>query len=98
MAVRLKFICFGCSGLVGFMDEKVMLDEKGRLLIPKSMREKLGFHEGVKLKLTVEDGRIVITKLLSPEEFIGDMEGFIGEDAVIPKIDPLRLKEIWGKT
>jgi AbrB family looped-hinge helix DNA binding protein len=80
------------------MDEKAVLDEKGRVLIPKSMREKLGLHEGVKLKLSVEDGKIVITKLVSPEEFIGDMEGFIGEDTAIPKIDPLRLKEIWGKT
>ena len=80
------------------MDEKTMLDEKGRLLIPKSMRERLGLHEGVKLKLSIEDGKIVITKLLSPEEFIGDMEGFIKEDTTIPKIDPLRLKEIWGKT
>ncbi len=35
---------------------------------------------------------------MSPEEFMGDMEGFIGKDVTIPKIDPLRLKEIWGKT
>ena len=34
---------------------------------------------------------------ISPEEFIAEMEGFIKEGSPLPKIDPLRLKEIWAR-
>ena len=53
--------------------------------------------EGVKLKLVVEKSKVVLTKSLSPEEFIKEMEGCVTEDTSVPQIDPLRLKEIWEK-
>jgi AbrB family looped-hinge helix DNA binding protein len=80
------------------MAEEVVLDEKGRILIPKNIRDRLGFHERVRLRLVVEDDKIMITRTVSPEEFIGRMEGCIRNRSPIPKVDPLRLKEIWEKT
>lgn len=42
-------------------------------------------------------GRITVAKPVTPTEFIREMEGCVKEDSPIPKIDPLRLKRIWGK-
>jgi len=90
------------KGLVGskvgiMLAEETILDKKGRVVIPKHVRERLKLVEGVKLKLVVEKSKVVLTKSLSPEEFIKEMEGCVTEGAPVPKIDPLRLKEIWEK-
>lgn len=42
------------------MEVLVRIDRKGRVLIPKHVREVLGIDEGSTLKLRVEEGRIVL--------------------------------------
>lgn len=37
------------------------IDELGRIVIPKSMRKKLGINSGDPLEFRIEDGSIVIT-------------------------------------
>jgi len=73
--------------------EEVNVDDKGRVLIPKEARSKLGLKAGGKARLKVEDKRIIIMPPISPEEFIKEMEGCIKEGT--PTIDPLKLKKIW---
>ena len=73
--------------------EEVTLDEKGRILIPKETREKIGLKTGGKARLKVEKEKIVIMAPISPEEFIKEMEGCITEGT--PSIDPLDLKKMW---
>jgi len=73
--------------------EEVKVDDKGRVLIPKEARGKLGLKAGGKARLKVEDKRIIIMPPISPEEFIKEMEGCIKEGT--PTIDPLKLKKIW---
>ena len=73
--------------------EEVKVDDKGRVLIPKEARNKLGLKAGGKARLKVEDKRIIIMPPISPEEFIKEMEGCIKEGT--PTIDPLKLKKIW---
>ena len=73
--------------------EEVIIDGKGRVLIPKEVRDKLGLRAGGKARLKVEKENIVIMPPVSPDEFIKDMEGCIKEGA--PTIDPLTLKEMW---
>lgn len=73
--------------------EEVTLDSKGRIQIPKAVRDKVGLHAGGKALLKVEKENIVITPPTSPEEFIKEMEGCIKEGEVT--LDPLKLKKIW---
>ena len=78
---------------MGKIMEEVTVDDRGRILIPKEIRDRLGLQPGSPARLEVEEGRLVITPPLSPEEFIRRMEGCITEGK--PITDPLKLKEIW---
>lgn len=73
--------------------EEIIVDSKGRIQIPKAVRDKLGLHAGRKALLRVEKQNIVITPTTSAEEFIKEIEGCIKEGDVTP--DPLKLKKIW---
>lgn len=73
--------------------EEVTVDDRGRILIPKEIRERIGLQPGSGARLEVEDDRLIITPPLSPEKFIQQMQGCITEGE--PSIEPLRLKEIW---
>ena len=42
------------------MAVKVVVGKKGRIIIPKSIRELVGIKEGDVLTLTVENGRVVL--------------------------------------
>jgi AbrB family looped-hinge helix DNA binding protein len=79
---------------VGKMNtEEVVVDNKGRVLIPKKARDKIGLQAGGKARLKIEQERIIIMPPISPEEFIQEMEGCIREGT--PTIDPLELKKMW---
>jgi AbrB family looped-hinge helix DNA binding protein len=70
-----------------------MVDEKGRILIPKETREKIGLKTGEKARLKVEKEQLIIMPPITAEEFIKEMEGCITEGE--PSIDPLELKKMW---
>jgi AbrB family looped-hinge helix DNA binding protein len=74
-------------------EQEVFIDDKGRILIPKKAREKIGLLTGGKARLKVENKKIIIIPPISPEEFIQEMEGCIKEGP--PAINPLDLKKIW---
>ncbi len=74
-------------------NEEVVVDSKGRILIPKEVRDRLGLKPGGRAQLKVEKETIIIIPPISPEEFIEEMEGCIKEGN--STIDPLKLKEIW---
>ena len=76
--------------------EEVTVDNKGRIQIPKAIRDKVGLHVGGKARLKIEKENIVIMPPISPEEFIKEMEGCIKEGA--PDMDPLNLKKMWEPT
>lgn len=40
---------------------RVTLDTSGRLTIPKTLRDELGFVDGVELELTAVDGRLEVS-------------------------------------
>ena len=77
------------------MVQEAVIDTKGRIVIPRQLREKLNLREGSKVRLTLEEGKIVIIRPTAPEEFIHEMEGSVKEGSPIPKINPLELKKIW---
>lgn len=73
--------------------EEVTVDNKGRVLIPKEVRDKVGLQAGGKARLKIEKESIIIMPPISPEEFIEEMEGCIREGT--PTIKPLKLKKMW---
>ncbi len=72
---------------------EVLVDGKGRVLIPKEIRDKIGLQPGSKARMKIEKELIVIMPPISPEEFIEEMEGCIKTGT--PDVDPLKLKEMW---
>lgn len=42
----------------------------GELLPPKEIRERLNFKEGQKVKYSMSCGRLIVEKILSPEEIL----------------------------
>jgi AbrB family looped-hinge helix DNA binding protein len=73
--------------------EEVTVDRKGRIQIPKAIRDKVGLHAGGKARLKIEKENIVIMPPISAEVFIKEMEGCIKEGTLT--MDPLKLKKMW---
>ncbi len=74
-------------------EREVFIDDRGRILIPREAREKIGLQTGGKARLKIEKEKLIIIPPVSPEEFIREMEGCIKEGT--PTIDPLDLKKMW---
>lgn len=75
------------------------IDDRGRVLIPQPLRERLGLEPGQDVRVEVDgDGNLVIQPVLSAEEFLEAVTGAVNEatrrrDA--EPIDPLELKRMW---
>ncbi len=67
------------------------VEERGRILIPKDIREKLGLHGGEKMRIEVE-GENIIVKPIKDKEELKKLKGCVEES----KIKPMNVKEIWG--
>jgi len=80
--------------LVGMEQAKV--DEKGRVVIPERIRQKVGVGKGSKIVVKAKHRSIVITKKIEPKEFNKSMEGFLKRGSPVQVSDPLKLKEIWS--
>ena len=76
---------------------KAIVDEKGRIVVPKPLRNELRITEGSRVSVQVEKERLVISRAVGPDEFIKEMEGFIQNGSKLPLVDPLSLKRIWEK-
>ena len=71
---------------------ETVLDEKGRVAIPKKIREQLGLKPGARMTVVTESKRVVLSLPVSPDEFVREMEGFVKTH---PKEDPVKAKKIW---
>jgi len=80
------------------MAAEVVIDKKGRIVIPRHLRERLKLYAGGKVKLVLEEGKIAIVKSVIPKDFVKELEGFVKEGSPIPEIDPLELKKIWERS
>lgn len=76
------------------------VDERGRVLIPKSLRDHLGLTPGAPVEIVEEDGRLVLQRAVDAKEALRSLLGVLHEGNRVPdapKIDPLKIKEIWEK-
>ena len=76
--------------------EQAKVDEKGRVVIPERIRQKVGVGKGSKIMVKAKHRSIVITKKIEPKEFNKSMEGFLKRGSPVQVSDPLKLKEIWS--
>jgi len=54
----------GYVGIVGIMVEVVVVDEKGRVVIPREVRERLGLSKGSRLLLVELSGDTIVLRKL----------------------------------
>ena len=81
-------------------ETKRQVDEKGRITLPKALRDRLGVESGDSVVVELEAGQIVVkpAESVSRAEFIETMRGCITEEtraADAPEIDPLELDRDW---
>jgi len=68
------------------------IDERGRVVIPKQLRENLGLKPNQRLIVETRGKEIVLKPALKVEEFIAELRGSVRGS----KIKPNELKKIWG--
>jgi AbrB family looped-hinge helix DNA binding protein len=73
------------------------VDNKGRIVLPRPLRTALGLTEGTGVAVSLEKDQLVVSRLVSPDEFIRHREGFVKVGSALPLADPLSLKRIWEK-
>jgi len=59
----------------------VTVDSKGRIVLPKEVRERLGITPGTEVEIHEEDGKAVVESEDDPEEIIERMEQLVEETA-----------------
>ena len=55
------------------------VDSKGRIVLPKEVRERLGITPGTEVDINEEDGKAVVEPEDTPEQIIERMERLIAE-------------------
>jgi AbrB family looped-hinge helix DNA binding protein len=76
------------------------VDSKGRIVLPQSVRERLGIKPGTEVEVHEEDGKAVVEPEDNPQEIIDRMEELIAETSPASKattpleaeIDPIAQK------
>lgn len=66
------------------------VDDRGRLLLPKKVREEFNIRKGEKIRIEKKDGEIVLKADRSADS-IKELKGCVKDS----KIDPMDIKKIW---
>lgn len=67
------------------------LSSKGQLVIPKPMRETLGYHSGMRFHVTIEGKKIILSPLASP---IDSLYGKYSESDFLSELEEEHLSEL----
>lgn len=55
------------------------VDSKGRIVLPKELRDRLGITPGTEVEIREEDGRAVVEPEDDPQRIIDGIEGIVEE-------------------
>lgn len=69
---------------------KVTVEDRGRIMIPKSIREEAGIKGGEKMRVDRRNGEIVLTPV-NEGSSLKELKGCVKET----DINPLDVKKIW---
>ena len=72
------------------------LDDKGRIIIPASIRAKMNLKPGEKLFFHLISNSIIIKPEISPEKFIEDSE-ILRQQLLKVKKDPLEFTKLFDE-
>lgn len=75
------------------MGKLSVVEERGRILIPKRLRDSLKLKPGQKILIERKDGKIVIKPAIDFKKFVSELRGCVRKS----KIKPEELKRIWAK-
>jgi len=71
---------------------KTRIEERGRVLIPKSIRGRAGVRPGEEVEIRIREGEIVIMPFIDVGNFSRELRGCVEES----KIKPEEIKGMWG--
>ncbi|MFQ6137399.1 MAG: AbrB/MazE/SpoVT family DNA-binding domain-containing protein [Candidatus Hydrothermarchaeales archaeon] len=75
---------------------KSKLDRRGRVTLPRDIRAEFGLKAGEEVRIERDERGILIRPLTTKEKFVRELEGCITEANQVEKIEPSKLKGIWG--
>jgi AbrB family looped-hinge helix DNA binding protein len=75
------------------------VDDRGRVVIPKDLRQELGIRPGAQVRIERGEGGIVIRPQLPMREHLAKLKAAFAALPKTPKgrrgVDPMKLKEMW---
>jgi AbrB family looped-hinge helix DNA binding protein len=77
---------------VGIKMGETLIDKRGRIVIPKEVREKLNLKSNQRLLVQIRRGEIVLKPSADAGKFITELKGCVKGS----RVKPSELKEIWG--
>ncbi len=81
---------------MGIKMGKIRVDERGRVTLPGALRAEIGLYPGKEVNVERTGKGVLIRPVVSKKAFIRGLEGCITEKNQAEKLDPLKLKKIWG--
>ena len=72
-----------------------LVDEKGRVLVPKDLRSQFGLEPGCPVIVEADADGIKLRRAIPRKEALERLAGVIPKSAGKAKIDPLDVKKIW---
>ena len=73
------------------MGNEVEIEERGRILIPKELREEMKLKSGQKLLIERRGKEIIMKPSINSKEFVSELRGCVKKS----KIKPMEIKKIW---
>jgi AbrB family looped-hinge helix DNA binding protein len=84
--------------VVGYMSADRRIDAKGRVTIPRDLRDRLGLEPGTEVRIEVKDGEIMVRAAVDRTAATERLRGCIDEKSRredAEPVDPLTLKDDW---
>jgi AbrB family looped-hinge helix DNA binding protein len=73
------------------MTKEVVVTRRGQTTIPTEIRKKLGIEEGSKLKVDIEDHRVILTKVPSLFDLAGSSR--LSREEAFRQLDKMREED-----
>ncbi len=74
------------------------VDERGRILVPKELRERFGFEPGAPVIVEADVDGVKLRRAIPRDEALKRLMGAIPKSAGPPPTDPLDAKRMWERT